>query len=141
MRFLSVTADAFGPFAGETLSLSPGLNVIWGPNEAGKSTWHAALYAGLCGVRRGRGAGRKDDLTFAERYRPWSGECWAVSTRVELADGRQIVLRHDLAGRAACRAMDLALGRDCTAEIVDDGAPDGARWLGLDRRAFVATAC
>ena len=45
MRFESVTAHAFGPFVGRSLELAPGLNVIHGPNEAGKSSLHAALYA------------------------------------------------------------------------------------------------
>ena len=52
MRFESVKAHAFGPFRDKTLELSPGMNVVYGPNEAGKSSWHAALYAGLCGRRR-----------------------------------------------------------------------------------------
>ena len=50
MRIESVTAHAFGPFVDETLDLARGMTVIYGPNESGKSTWHAALYAGLCGI-------------------------------------------------------------------------------------------
>ncbi|MYG18353.1 MAG: AAA family ATPase, partial [Gemmatimonadales bacterium] len=46
MRFESVTAHRFGPFRDETLELAPGMNVVFGRNEAGKSSWHAALYAG-----------------------------------------------------------------------------------------------
>ena len=141
MRFVSVSAAAFGALQGETLTLAPGMTVVWGPNEAGKSTWHAALYAGLCGTRRGRGAGRKEDQAFAERYRPWYSGRWEVGAVVELAGGRRVELWHDLAGKVASRATDVTLARDCTAEIVFDGAPDGARWLGLDRRAFFATAC
>ena len=74
MRFESVTAYAFGRLRDETLQLAPGVNVIWGPNEAGKSTWHAALYAGLCGMRRGRGRARAEDSDFQERHKPWEGE-------------------------------------------------------------------
>ena len=29
---------AFGPFTDSTVSLAPGLNVLYGPNEAGKSS-------------------------------------------------------------------------------------------------------
>ncbi len=141
MRFESVTAHAFGPLRGETLRLAPGMTVVHGPNEAGKSSWHAAVYAGLCGMRRGKGGARKDEAAFAQRHRPWRGDAWDVGAVIALDDGRRIELRHDLLGKVDCRATDLVLGRDCSAEIVHEGAPDGARWLGLDRRSFLATAC
>ena len=143
MRFESVEAYAFGPFRDASLALVPGLNVVFGPNEAGKSTWHAALYAGLCGVRRARGKAVRADARFEERHRPWDASgAWEVGARVALADGRRVALRHDLAGGidSSARDADLA-GRDYANEIVFEGAPDGARWLGLDRRSFLHAAC
>ena len=143
MRFESVEAYAFGPFRDASLELGPGMNVVFGPNEAGKSTWHAALYAGLCGIRRGRGKGTRADLRFEQRHRPWDANgAWGVGVRVALADGRRVVLRHDLAGRidSSARDADLA-GRDYSHEVVFEGAPDGSRWLGLNRRSFLHTAC
>ena len=35
--------------------------VIYGLNETGKSSWQAAIYAGLCGMRRARGAPMKHE--------------------------------------------------------------------------------
>ena len=143
MRFESVTAHAFGPFQGRTLTLAPGMNVVFGPNEAGKSTWHAALYAGLCGMRRARGQPRREDREFERQHRPWDGEsAWEVGAIVFLEDGRRVELRHDLAGRVDSSARDVDVaGRDYSNEIMHDGAPDGSRWLGLDRRSFLSTAC
>jgi DNA repair exonuclease SbcCD ATPase subunit len=141
MRFESVTAHAFGPFVERPLEVARGLTIVHGANESGKSSWHAALYAALCGMRRGRGQPRDDDRRFADRHRPWRGEQWRVSAHVRLEDGREIELRQDLAGRVDCRATDVALGRDVSSEIIHDGSPDGSRWLGLDRQAFLATAC
>ena len=43
MRFESVTAHAFGPFEDQTKEFGPGMNVVHGPNESGKSSWQAAL--------------------------------------------------------------------------------------------------
>jgi DNA repair exonuclease SbcCD ATPase subunit len=144
MRFLSIRADAFGPFPPDaTLQLTPGLNIVYGPNEAGKSSWHAALYAGLCGIRRGQGRPALDDQLFAEKHRPWANDesaAWAATTVVELQDGRRLELRQDLASRTA-EIADPATGRPVFIDLINDGAPDGARLLGLDRRAFVATAC
>ena len=142
MRFESVTAHRFGPFRDETLELAPGMNVVFGRNEAGKSSWHAALYAGLCGMRRGKGAMRKEEKRFAERHRPWDDDEWEVGAIVALEDGRRVELRHDLAGRIESSAEDMSVaGRDYSGEILFDGAPDGSRWLGLNRRSFLATAC
>ena len=141
MRIERVTGHAFGPFTGESLDLAPGLTVVSGPNEAGKSSWHAAIRAGICGVRRGRGAGTKVESAFEERHRPWDGDGrWAVEVRLLLDDGRTIEISQDLAGKVACRATDVVLGRDVSDEILD-GTPDASRWLGLDREAFAATIC
>ena len=143
MRFESVRAHPFGPFDDDTLTLVPGLNVVYGTNEAGKSTWHAALYAGLCGMRRGKGAATAQDRRFRDRHRPWDGNgTWAVSAVVALADGRRVELHHDLANRANSSAVDADLaGRDYAGRITHEGAPDGSRWLGLNRRSFLGVAC
>lgn len=143
MRFESVRAHPFGPFRDETLALAPGLNVVYGPNEAGKSSWHAALYAGLCGMRRGKGAGTAADRRFQHRHRPWDADAgWAVSAVVALADGRRVELRRDLASKVNSSASDADLaGRDYAGEIMYEGAPDGSRWLGLNRRTFLSAAC
>ena len=143
MRFESVRAHPFGPFDDDTLTLVPGLNVVYGTNEAGKSTWHAALYAGLCGMRRGKGAATAQDRRFRDRHRPWDGTGeWAVSAVVALEDGHRVELHHDLANRVNSSAVDADLaGRDYAGRIAYEGAPDGSRWLGLNRRSFLGVAC
>ena len=141
MRVERVVAHAFGPLKGETLELAPGMTVICGPNEAGKTSWHAAIRAAVCGVRRSRGRATTVDAAFEQRHRPWDDpERWEVEARLALDDGRTIEIVQDLAGKVACRATDVVLGRDVSDEIMD-GTPDGSRWLGLDRDAFAATIC
>lgn len=140
MHIKSVTAEAFGPLVNETLTLSPGLTVVHGDNESAKSSWHAAIYAALCGRRRGKGANKLEDRDFADRRRPWDRNSWKVRCEVRLDDGRTVTLRHDLDGKVDCCAVD-ERGRDLSSEIMYDGAPDGSRWLGLNRRTFAATAC
>lgn len=141
MRIEEGRIQSFGPFGEATLALPSGMTVIFGPNEAGKSTWHAALYAALCGIRRARGAVRAEDREFAERHRPWHGDAWQTSAVIKLEDGRRIEIRQDLDGKVDCRAIDLATGQDVSSEIINEGTPDASRWLGLDRRTFLATAC
>ena len=143
MRFESVRAHPFGPFDDRILTLTPGLNVVHGSNEAGKSTWHAALYAGLCGLRRRKGALSAEDKRFRDRHRPWDGSGeWAVSAVVTLENGRRVELHHDLARRVNSSAVDADLaGQDYAGGIMYDGAPDGSRWLGLNRKSFLGVAC
>ena len=63
-----------------------------------------------------------------------------MSATIELADGRRVDLHHDLDKRIG-KAEDEDLGRDYTSEVIHDGALDAARWLGLDRKSFLSTAC
>lgn len=59
----------FGRFHQASLRLSPGINVVYGENEAGKSTLHQFIQAMLFGVERLRGkASRKDEYA---RFQPW----------------------------------------------------------------------
>ena len=141
MRIRKVTAHAFGPLSGQALEFADGMTVIAGDNESAKSSWHAAIYAALCGRRRARGAPRREEQSFIDLHKPWDGGDWLVSGEVVLDDGRRIELRQDLAGKVDCQAKDLDVGTDVSAEVMNDGAPDGARWLGLDRSSFMATAC
>ena len=143
MRYERVSAIAFGPFREEELELAPGMNVIYGPNEAGKSSWHAALYAGLCGLRRAMGQPKKEDKEFAERHCPWDRtDDWKVGAIVLLEKiERRVQLRHDLVLKTGSAADADLPGHDYSHQIIYEGAVDGSRWLGLNRQAFRATAC
>jgi len=141
MHIRSVTAHAFGPLRDATLELAEGMTVVVGDNESAKSSWHAAIYAALCGRRRGKGRSRLQEQHFTDLHRPWDGNDWLVSAQLVLDDGRLIEMRQDLAGKVDCHAKDLVLGHDISADVMNDGMPDASRWLGLDRDSFVACAC
>jgi recombinational DNA repair ATPase RecF len=135
-----VIARAFGPLTDETLELGEGMTVIGGPNEAGKTSWHAATRLALTGVRRGPGR-TKETATVIERHRPWdSPDQWEVEARLHLADGRTVDINQDLAGRIQSRARDVVLGDNVSMEIINEGTPDATRWLGLDRESFASVA-
>ena len=138
MRFERLQSLSFGPFQDAELAFEKGMNIVYGPNEAGKSSWHAALFAGLCGLRRGPGK-RRAEKDF-ERHRPWEPGDWQVSLVISLADGRRVQLTQDLDSRTG-KADDVVLGREYANEILYDGSPDGSTWLGLNRDTFSAVAC
>ena len=59
----------FGKFRDSHVSLTPGLNIVYGKNEAGKSTLHAFIRGMLFGIERARGRVSKEDLYT--KYEPW----------------------------------------------------------------------
>lgn len=147
MRIDQVRAAAFGPFRGQSLDLAPGLTVVHGPNEAGKSSWFAATYAGLAGRRKQRGRGTQAQVQFAARHKPWSGSQWAAGVTVTLDDGTRLALEHNLA-KGESRVVDVDTGRALGVPELEsrlgrpmttDGGLDGARILGLNRDAARAT--
>ena len=144
MWFRRVSALAFGLLRNKELELGPGLNVVHGPNETGKSTWHAALSTGLCGQRRGRGR-RSADTEFERQFRPWgAGEdgLWSVTVELTLDDGRPLEIKRDLRVNDT-EIHDPVLGRrlpDIESELTRDGSPDGAMLVGLNRETFAMAA-
>lgn len=69
MRLLELHIDGFGKFHDRTISFNNGINIIYGKNEAGKSTLHTFIRGMLFGIERGRGRAAKNDLYT--KYEPW----------------------------------------------------------------------
>ena len=91
MKIRKMTAH-FGALDGAELELGEGLNILYAPNESGKSTWCAFLRAMLYGVstsQRAR-AGQKPDRV---KYRPWSGTPMSGSMELETPDGPVTIRR------------------------------------------------
>lgn len=71
MKINKLTAS-FGKLENESLRFHSGLNVIYAPNESGKSTWCAFIRAMLYGVDSSERA-KAGYLPDKLRYAPWSG--------------------------------------------------------------------
>ncbi len=69
MRFLNLHIDGFGKFHDRTVQFEDSLNIIYGKNEAGKSTLHTFIRCMLFGLERGRGRAARNDLY--SKYEPW----------------------------------------------------------------------
>ena len=69
MRFLDLYISGFGKFHDTAISFEDGLNVIYGKNEAGKSTIHTFIRGMLFGIERQRGRAARND-TYS-KYEPW----------------------------------------------------------------------
>ena len=83
MRLSRIRIDGFGALQGMDLRFGPAMNLVVGPNEAGKSTLQEAIVTGLFGLQsaeRTRGMA----VDRAERWRPWQGGAFGVSLELEL---------------------------------------------------------
>lgn len=71
MKILSLHMEGFGKFHQQDVFFKDGLNVVYGKNEAGKSTLHTFIRGMLFGIERQRGRASRND-TYS-RYEPWEG--------------------------------------------------------------------
>ena len=90
---------SFGKLEGESLRFHDGLNVIYAPNESGKSTWCAFIRAMLYGIDSSERA-REGYLPDKQRYAPWSGAPMEGSMDVR-AEGSDVTLQRRTTVRSA----------------------------------------
>jgi DNA repair exonuclease SbcCD ATPase subunit len=133
VRLRSLRVDGFGRLADRTFEFGPGLNVVVGRNEAGKSTLAAALVASLYGLKRGE----------KDRWRPWaSGAAYASALTYATSDGATWEVHrafdHDTKG---VRVYD-ADGADAAARIGrGTSLSPGEAHLQISLDVFLQTAC
>ena len=124
----------FGKLDHQTLTFTPGLNVIHAPNEWGKSTWCAFLLNMLYGIDT-RERTKQDSLADKDRYAPWSGA--AMSGRIELNwNGRDITIERSSNARiplGVFRAYETDTGLDIP-ELTAGNC--GQMLLGVERNVF-----
>ena len=132
MRLRSLRVDGFGRIADRTFEFGPGLNVVVGPNEAGKSTLAAAISAALYGLQRGE----------KDRWRPWTGTSYATALTYETADGaRWEVHRAFERDTKGVRVYD-ADGADAAARLGKGKTLNpGEAHLQISLDVFLQTAC
>lgn len=69
MKLLDLHIHGFGKFHDCTVAFQDGVNVVYGSNEAGKSTFHTFIRGMLFGIDRQRGRAARNDLY--SKYEPW----------------------------------------------------------------------
>lgn len=93
MQIREAEIFSFGKLKEKKIQFEPGINVIYGANEAGKSTVHAFLLAMLFGMDKGRGRAPVTDSY--QRYEPWhSPAYYSGALRFEV-EGRPFFLERN----------------------------------------------
>jgi uncharacterized protein YhaN len=125
--------DGFGKFVDRSFVFDPRFTVVFGPNEAGKSTLGSAIVALLFGV------GRKDER---DARRPWSGGRYAGSLRYALSSGEIFEVRRDFErDPKAVRVFDES-GADVSADLsIGKYVAPGQAHLKIPLEVFLNAAC
>ena len=127
----------FGKLQDQHLTLHPGLNCIYAPNESGKSTWSQFLRIMLYGLNtRDRGA-----LADKNRYAPWSGAAMRGQLHISTEDGTRLTLsRETKRANAPMGHFTCTYTGTATAVPNIDGADAGEVLLGIPREVFERSA-
>ena len=135
MNILHLTG-VFGRLDHSRLDLSPGLNLLYAPNESGKSTWGAFIRTMLYGLStRERGP-----MADKNRYAPWSGAPLWGRMELRTGDGDYTLLRETR--RAAAPMGEFSCTYTGTATPVPGitGQNAGDMLLGVPREVFERSA-
>ena len=143
MILTRVQIAGFGTLRSTDLRFKRGINLVIGPNEAGKSTLQEAVLSALFGFAgdRQRSPGALSERI--ERWRPWQEGPYAVTLEVEMQDRARLLIERDFDADTV-RVRDLASGDDVTARFDGEaagGAAVGRRLLGISREIYSNTAC
>ena len=68
MKITSLNIEGFGKFKNKSIDFTDGLNVVYGDNEAGKSTTHSFIKSMLFGMKKKKSKLKTDLYT---KYYPW----------------------------------------------------------------------
>lgn len=129
----------FGTLDGEQLRLDTGLNIIYAPNESGKSTWCAFLRAMLYGIDTSQRA-RAGFVPDKQKYAPWSGKPMAGELELEQGGKRITIRRWTEAPNAPLRGF-LAVYTGTDIPVPGLTAADaGERLTGVSAEVFARTA-
>jgi uncharacterized protein YhaN len=98
MKLLWIEIDGFGKLVGQRFAFGEGLNLIYGENEAGKTTLLQAIVALLFGYPLARGRPTRKELAA---YRPWDSRRFGGRLAFELDDGRSYLVARSFRGNGS----------------------------------------
>ncbi len=132
MKIEKLELKNFGKFRDASVELKDGLNVLYAPNETGKSTLAGFIRYMLYGFPKNERSSATNPITTAQRFKPWQGGDTAGSMVFSAGNRRVTVVRE---GAKSVRAYDTVTATDIplTREI-------GEEMYGLSLDTFESTA-
>ena len=140
MKIKKLRINGYGKLTDREISLNDGLNLIFGKNEAGKSTIQSFIKAMLFDFPR-KNLDREGRLPASKKYKPWSGSDFGGILEIETDDGNLLKIDRDFARKSAS-VFDNNL-QDITSEFPytkKNGLAVGEALLNMDRDCFENTS-
>lgn len=137
-----VDIHGFGKLQEFDLTFHPHMNLIYGPNEAGKSTLQQAILHLLYGFYHASKA-RQEEKRWHERFRPWKGERYGGRIIYSLSDGERFEIVRDFSDPdVPTRIFDAFTGREITSQFPQrrhGNIPVLQKHIGMSKEIFEAT--
>ncbi|MBR5478663.1 MAG: AAA family ATPase [Clostridia bacterium] len=126
----------FGKLDEARLDLSEGMNVLYGENESGKSTWSAFLRVMLYGIST-KERTKTGVMADKDKFLPWAGK--PMYGKIEFSlDGKDYILERT-SGKGKV-LQDAKITEVETGKVLDIPEPVGETLLGIRREVFERTS-
>jgi chromosome segregation ATPase len=145
MKIDSIQINGFGLFANsKEIDFSPGINLVYGSNEAGKSTILNFIIAMLYGMKEEDRQSRKW-LPEHGKYRPWNLKDYGgkITITTDKSD-KYSVIRDFVEDADAIRIFDEVTGKELTTDFEMDKTKErqfARKITGLSRSFFLSSVC
>ena len=92
MKINKLKINSYGKLKEKEIDLKPGINIVYGKNEAGKSTLLNFIVDSVYGISKNKNG---KEYSNYERYMPWSGEDFSGRIEYELDNGNKYEVFRD----------------------------------------------
>lgn len=135
MKIDKLHLQDFGQFHGKDITLAPGVNILYGANEAGKTTTKDFIVGMMYGMDGSQSNGRFDEY---EKRRPINGDAYAGSMEVTTEQGQYQIDRNFLKESKSTVVKDLNSGYEVPLQQPDSLM---GTLIQTDKSTYMNTLC
>lgn len=136
MRIDKLHLQDFGQFHNKDISLAPGINLVYGANEAGKTTTKDFIVDMLYGIDKARGTAARFD--HYEQKKPINGSAFSGAMEVTTENGKYLIERNFARSEKKTTVRDLDTGRELPLKQPNDLQ---GTLLNTDKNTYLNTLC
>ena len=136
MRVDKLHLQDFGQFHDKDVTLAPGINVVYGANEAGKSTTKDFIVDMLYGIDKARGVGARFD--HYEQKKPINGSAFSGAMEITKDGNSYLIERNFAKAEKKTTVRDLNTGREIALVAPNDLM---GTLLHTDKSTYLNTLC